>query len=111
MASSTTRPVARTMASRVRMLMENPAMYMMKKAPISDIGIAMTGIRVVRQFRRKMKMTRTTSRNGDEDGLLHLLDGLADGAGHVHRQVHIDVGREVFLYLIHPLVTSSAMSI
>ena len=60
-ASSTTMPVERTMASKVRMLMLKPDTYMMKNDPISEIGIAITGIKVVRQFRRKMKMMRTTS--------------------------------------------------
>ncbi len=30
--------------------MEKPAIYMMKKPLISDMGMAITGIRVVRQF-------------------------------------------------------------
>ncbi len=61
-ASSTTMPVASTIASSVRMLMLKPATYMMKKEPISEIGIAITGISVVRQSRRKTKMMITTSR-------------------------------------------------
>ncbi len=60
MASSTTRPIASTMPSIVSTLMENPAMYMMKNDPMSEIGITTTGMSVVRQSRRNMKMIITT---------------------------------------------------
>ncbi len=52
--------MASTRASSVSTLIEKPATYMMKKAPISDTGIASTGISVVRQSRRKRKITSTT---------------------------------------------------
>ncbi|MCY1527126.1 hypothetical protein D9M68_621830 [compost metagenome] len=61
MASSTTMPMASTMPNRVSRLMEKPSMYMPAKVPISDTGIASTGISVARQFCRKMKTTSTTS--------------------------------------------------
>ena len=60
-ASSTTRPMASTRPSRVNTLIEKPATYITKKAPVSDTGIATTGINVVRQSRRKEKITRITS--------------------------------------------------
>ncbi len=43
--------------------MEKPAMYMMKKAPISEIGITITGIMVVRQSRKNMNIMSTTRKN------------------------------------------------
>ncbi|MNN70635.1 hypothetical protein D3C81_1865040 [compost metagenome] len=54
-------PMASTMPNNVSRLMEKPSMYMPAKVPISDTGIASTGIRVARQFCRKMKTTSTTS--------------------------------------------------
>ncbi len=60
MASSTTSPIASTSASSVRTLIEKPAAHMMKKAPMSDTGMTRTGMIVVRQSRRKRKITTTT---------------------------------------------------
>ena len=53
MASSTTRPMARTIAKRVNVLMEKPKMIKLAKVPIRDTGIAKTGIRVALQLWRK----------------------------------------------------------
>ena len=61
MASSTTSPTESTTASIDSTLIENPAMYMMKKVPISDTGMTMQGISVTRQLRRKRKMMMITS--------------------------------------------------
>ena len=61
MASSTTRPMASTMASRVRVLMVKPISDIRAKAPISDTGMVTNGISVARNERRKMKMIRMTS--------------------------------------------------
>ncbi len=63
MASSTTIPVARTTPNRVRIFMVKPKRYITKKVPINEMGMAIIGIKVVRQFRRKIKITRTTSIN------------------------------------------------
>ncbi len=60
MASSTTSPVARTIPNRVNTLMEKSSIYMMKKAPISEIGMATAGISVDLQSRRKKKITIIT---------------------------------------------------
>ena len=62
MASSTTRPIASTMASRVRVLIEKPKRSISAKAPISETGMVISGIRVARTERRKTKMIPTTSR-------------------------------------------------
>ena len=60
MASSTTRPTASTTASMVSTLMEKPATYITKKAPMSDTGMTMHGTSVTRQSRRKRKMMMMT---------------------------------------------------
>ena len=52
MASSTTMPMASTMANRVRVLMEKPNTHRPAKAPMRETGTAMIGIRVARQLCR-----------------------------------------------------------
>ena len=47
--------------SPVRLLMENPARYMIPKVPTSDSGTAMPGIKVALALRRNRKITITTS--------------------------------------------------
>ena len=59
-ASSTTRPMASTMANKVRVLTENPNKYIMPNAPMSETGIVTIGIRLARTLRRKKKITSTT---------------------------------------------------
>ncbi len=61
MASSTSKPMARTMPNRVRVLIERPAAPRMAKVPSKTTGTAMVGIRVARQFCRKMNMITKTS--------------------------------------------------
>src|SRR5690606_23684971 len=61
MASSTTNPIASTMASKVRVLIENPNKYMKPKAPPNDTGMVTMGITLARTLRRKKKITSTTS--------------------------------------------------
>ena len=53
MASSTTRPIASTMASSVSVLIVNPNRYMSPNVPTSDTGMVMIGISVARRLRRK----------------------------------------------------------
>ena len=60
MASSTTNPVANTIPSKVKILIEKLKRYIMKNAPIREIGMATTGIIVVRQSLKKKKITNTT---------------------------------------------------
>ena len=50
MASSTTMPVARTMPNRVRVLIEKSKSLMKAKVPMSDTGMVMAGMMVLRQF-------------------------------------------------------------
>ena len=61
MASSTTRPMASTMASSVSVLIEKPNAYISVQAPISDTGMVTMGIRLARRLRRNRKITSTTS--------------------------------------------------
>jgi len=60
MASSTTRPTDRTMASRVSRLRVNPNTCIKNTAPISDSGMATTGMKAERSEPRNKKMTSTT---------------------------------------------------
>lgn len=59
-ASSTTRPTDNTTASSVRRLIVNPNAAMSATAPISEIGIATTGMIRPRTDPRKRKITRMT---------------------------------------------------
>ena len=63
MASSQTRPIESTIATRVSTLIEKPAMYMMKNPEMMLTGMAITGMIVERQSRRKTKMIKATSTN------------------------------------------------
>src|SRR5690606_6771940 len=59
-ASSTTIPIANTMPNNDRLLSENPIACMTANVPISDTGIATSGISVARHVCRKMNTTNTT---------------------------------------------------
>src|SRR5919106_4414067 len=59
-ASSTTIPIARVSASRVKLLMENPRKYMMANVATMDVGMARPGMIVARRLRRNTKMMITT---------------------------------------------------
>ena len=61
-ASSTTMPTASTSPNRVRLFSVNPNIAITKNVPISEIGIATSGINAARQVCRKMITTMTTSR-------------------------------------------------
>ena len=60
MASSTTMPVARTSASSVRMLIENPSIQIAATVPISATGIATLGTSVARIEPMKTQMVAMT---------------------------------------------------
>jgi hypothetical protein len=55
MASSTTRPIASTIARSVNTLMEKPKKYRTKKLPTREIGTVIMGISVVRPRGEKEK--------------------------------------------------------
>ena len=59
-ASSTTSPTESTIASSVSRLIVKPAASIRKTAPISEIGIATTGMITARTEPRNRKMTSTT---------------------------------------------------
>ena len=59
-ASSTTSPVARVSPKSVTVLIVNPAIFMMKNVPMSEIGMVAAGISVARASCKKMKITRIT---------------------------------------------------
>ena len=60
MASSTTMPMASTMASSVSTLIEAPKNAITMKAAMTETGIATMATMVERQSRRKTRMTRMT---------------------------------------------------
>ena len=60
MASSTTRPMASTSASKVRELMENPNKAIKAKLPVSDTGMVINGMMEARNVRKKKKITKDT---------------------------------------------------
>ena len=61
MASSTTMPMASTMPKSEMLLIENPKTVMAANVPMSETGIAISGIIAARQFCRKIRTTSTTS--------------------------------------------------
>ena len=62
-ASSTTRPIATTIASNETVLAEKPSDVMIAKAPIRLTGTATVGMMVARTEPRKRNTTRTTRTN------------------------------------------------
>ena len=60
-ASSTTMPIASTMANMVSVLIEKPTSHRPAKVPINDIGTTMMGISVARTVCRNRNTTRMTS--------------------------------------------------
>ena len=59
--SSTTRPIARTMASSVSVFTLNPNAYMIANAPTRETGMVTSGMMVARRFLRNRKITSATS--------------------------------------------------
>ena len=60
-ASSTTMPIASTIAKSVSVLIEKPSAYRPANVPMSDTGTASIGIKVARQCCRNTNTTRITS--------------------------------------------------
>src|SRR5690606_33975292 len=59
--SSTTKPVASTIANNVNTLIEKPQRYMIKNVAISDTGISTSGRKAMDQLRKNMYIINTTS--------------------------------------------------
>ena len=53
--------MASTIANKVNTLIEKPAMYIIKKVAISEIGISIKGLMAISQFLKKKKITSTTN--------------------------------------------------
>ena len=60
MASSTTSPIASTIASKVSRLMEKPNASISAAVPISDSGMVTTGMMTARKVPRNRKITAIT---------------------------------------------------
>ena len=60
-ASSTTKPMANTKASRVSVLMVNPARAIKAKVPTRQTGMVMMGMMDARRVRKNTKITSATS--------------------------------------------------
>ena len=58
--SSTTNPVASTIPSKVKTLIEKPPTYITKKVAINEMGISINGRIAINQFLKKKKITSTT---------------------------------------------------
>ena len=61
MASSTTMPIASTIANRVEKLIVKPSAAMAAKAPMMVTGTVVAGISIARQSCRNTRMTTSTS--------------------------------------------------
>ena len=59
-ASSTTKPVAIVRAMSVKLLMLNPARYIIPNVPMSEIGIERAGMMVAGILRKNRKITKMT---------------------------------------------------
>jgi len=80
MASSTSNPMAITMANMVSMLIEKPNKKRTPKVPRRTTGTAIVGIRVARKLPRKSHMMRKTSRIASSSVLItSLMETLING--------------------------------
>ena len=100
-ASSTTMPIASTSPNSDRLFSVNPNIAMKKKVPISDTGIATSGMIAARQVCRNRMMTSTTRSDGLQDRLLDRIDRLLDELGRIVDDVVLDPGREPLRQLVH----------
>ena len=55
--------MASTIANKVNTLIENPAIYIIKKVAIKEIGMSIKGLIAINQFLKKKKITSTTNAN------------------------------------------------
>ena len=66
-ASSTTKPIAKTIANNVSVLIVKSKTVNAAKVPSNDTGTANNGIIVARKLCRNMKITRTTKTNASKN--------------------------------------------
>ena len=74
MASSTTMPIASTMANKVDRLTEKPSAAIAAKAPMMVTGTVVAGTSVARQSCRKTRMTISTRTAASIQRLVDLVD-------------------------------------
>ena len=103
MASSTTRPMARTSPKSESVLTEKPRSGKTANAPTSETGTVRSGMSVARQLWRKTKTTSDDEANRFEQRLDDLANAGLDGRGRVERHLVVDARREVRLQLLHRL--------
>ena len=97
MASSTTMPVASTMPKSVSVLIEKSNSLMNANVPMSETGIVIAGMIVLRQFCRNRNITRMTRSDRLGQRLQHLDDRLAHDGDVVEGDLPLEPGREVAL--------------
>ena len=83
MASSTTMPTASTSPNSDRLFSEKPNIAMRKNVPISETGMATSGMMAARQVCRNRMTTSTTSRIASRIVSMHRVDRLLDELGRV----------------------------
>ena len=101
MASSTSRPMASTMANMVSMLMENPNSPRTAKVPRMTTGTARVGIRVARNVAQEKIHHQEDQENRLEQGLDHLVDGHPHEGRGVIGVDDLHAGREIPGQLLH----------
>ena len=85
------------MPKSVSVLIEKPNSFMNANVPMSETGIVIAGISVLRQFCRNRNSTRTTRHDRLAERLQHFDDRLADDADVVERDLRLEARREVRL--------------
>ncbi len=103
-ASSTTRPIARTRPNSDSVLIEKPSIGKKMNVPTSETGTATRGISVARQPWRKRNTTMMHENDRLEEGVGDLLDALRDRQSRVERDHVVEVVREPLLQLLHRLL-------
>ena len=98
MASSTTSPVASSSASSVIRLIEKPIAHSAASVPISDTGIATTGISVARHWPMNRPTTAATISHRQRHAEQHLADRAADE----HRVVGHDADAQARVLGVQP---------
>ena len=97
-ASSTTMPVARMMPKSVSVLIEKPISLTNANVPISDTGMVIAGMSVLRQFCRNRNITRTTSTIASASVFSTSMIDSLDDVGRVERDAATSMpGREAAL--------------
>ena len=94
MASSTTRPVARVIPKSVRVLIEKPKSLTKAKVPMSETGIVIAGISVLRQSLQEEEDDQDDDDDRFGQRLQHFTDGFADGGGGVEGDLVLQARRK-----------------